>query len=230
MKASVRSMIYHSGQNEDGTCVVGNAGCDWAVSGDGGYHYSIWALTKGLGQYIPPDSLLSDPTNWYDKVVDLLLSQQGADGSWPQDGRDDATTIGATSFAVSALGLVGIQQQAASLTLAPRTASNPTGTAHTVTATAKDAAGNPVAGASVVFSVTGANSAGKTLTTDANGNAKFAYTGTNQGADTISAFADNNKNGKLDPGEPQRHRYQGVVRPAIGRRVRDWRPQRRRWH
>lgn len=106
MKATVRSGIYHFGMERDGTCVIGDAGCTWAIQGDGGYHYGLWALTKGFGQYIPP--VLSDPSNWYAKVVDLLLTEQSPDGSWPVDGRDDFSNIVATSFAVDALGLVGV--------------------------------------------------------------------------------------------------------------------------
>jgi hypothetical protein len=106
MKATVRSAIYHFGMNEDGTCTIGDPACDWAVTGDGGYHYSLWSLTKGFGQYIAPN--LSDPSNWYAKVVDLLLTEQNADGSWPVDGRDDFSSIVATSFAVDALGLFGL--------------------------------------------------------------------------------------------------------------------------
>jgi hypothetical protein len=117
IKATVRSGIYHFGMNEDGTCdFTVDPSCDWAVQGDGGYHYSLWALTKGLGVYIPPD--LSDPSNWYAKVVDLLLSQQNSDGSWPVDGRDDFTSIVATSFAVDALGLVGVPTHTLTVTKA----------------------------------------------------------------------------------------------------------------
>jgi len=50
----------------------------------------------------------------------------------------------------------------------------------------------------VVFSVTGANSAGGTKTTDAAGTATFCYTGTVAGVDAITAFADANKNGVMD--------------------------------
>jgi hypothetical protein len=113
MKATVRQQIIHSGMNEDGTCTIGDADCDWAVFGDGGYHYSLWALTKGFGHYIAPD--LSSPTNWHAKVVDLLLTEQNEDGSWPVDGRDDFTPIVATSFAVDALGLVGVPTQVDSI-------------------------------------------------------------------------------------------------------------------
>jgi hypothetical protein len=107
LNKSTRMMVYHSGQNEDGSCVVGASGCDWNFgSGEGGYHYSLFALTKGLSQYITPN--LSDATNFYAKVVDLLLGQQGTDGSWPADLRDDASTIAATGFSILALGKVGI--------------------------------------------------------------------------------------------------------------------------
>jgi hypothetical protein len=109
-----RVMIFHTGTNEDGSCDPAVSGCDWAFGGDGGYHYSIFALVKGLSQYIAPGSP-TDPTNFYAKAADLLLGQQcsagscgaGLDGSWPADLRDDASVIGATSFAVLALGRVG---------------------------------------------------------------------------------------------------------------------------
>jgi uncharacterized repeat protein (TIGR01451 family) len=186
MKATVRSGIYHFGAEEDGTCVIGNAGCDWGTTGDGGYHYSLWSLTKGFGQYVPKN--LSDPTNWYAKVVDLLLTQQNADGSWPVDGRDDFTDIVATSFAVDALKLVGAVNE--SITLEPATDTNPVGGSHTVTATIKNARGEPVSGRNVSFSVDSGPNAGKTGsgTTDANGQATFTYTDTGgAGTDTISA-------------------------------------------
>jgi hypothetical protein len=65
----------------------------------------MFALSKGLGQYLPSD--LADPSNFYAKVVDLLLSEQTQDGSWPNDPRDDGSIIGATSFAIMSLGRVG---------------------------------------------------------------------------------------------------------------------------
>src|SRR5271165_769531 len=106
--AVARNMVFHGGATEDGTCLIGSGGCDWffAGTGEGGYHYSMFSLTKGLGEFIPPN--LGDPTNWYAQVVDLLLSEQGANGSWPQDGRDDASVLFATELSVSALGLVAV--------------------------------------------------------------------------------------------------------------------------
>lgn len=108
-------MIAHSGTNEDGSCTPNTGGCDWYTSGDGGFHYSLFALTKGLGSYIAPN--LSDATNWYAKVVDLLLSQQNADGSWSQDGRDDFSTVFATGLSVASLGLVAVQQATGTITV-----------------------------------------------------------------------------------------------------------------
>ena len=104
---STRVMVFHNGMNEDGACDPAVVGCDWEFAfGEGGYHYSLWSLTKGFGHYIAPD--LTNPSNWYAKVVDLLLTEQSPDGSWPVDGRDDASLIVSTSFAVDALGLVGV--------------------------------------------------------------------------------------------------------------------------
>ena len=90
----------------------------------------------------------------------------------------------------------------ATLTLTPTTSTNKVGTQHCVTATVTDASGKPVPNVSVVFSVSGANSAGGTFTTDANGQATFCYTGTHVGTDLIHAFADTNGNGTEDAGEP----------------------------
>ena len=106
MKPTLRTMLYHTGQERDGTCVVGASGCDWqSGQGEGGYHYSLFALSKGFGQYGPADP--ADPANFYAKVVDLLLSQQAGDGSWPNDPRDDGSQLGATAFALMSLGRVG---------------------------------------------------------------------------------------------------------------------------
>jgi len=50
--------------------------------------------------------------------------------------------------------------------------------------------------------VSGANSATGTATTASDGTAMFCYTGTNEGDDTIEAFADSDGSGAMDPGEP----------------------------
>jgi hypothetical protein len=87
------------------------------------------------------------------------------------------------------------------LSLSPSSATNPVGSPHTVTATLTDSSGNPVSGATIQFTVTGAN-AGNPGTgpgvTDLNGKATFTYTGTNVGDDTISACYDADGDGACE--------------------------------
>jgi hypothetical protein len=103
---SPRVMIYHTATGPTPSCTIGPSSCAWSfASGEGGYHYSLFAISKGLGHYESPS--LTDPNNFYAQIVDLLLTEQGKDGSWPADLRDDASTVGATAFALLALGKVG---------------------------------------------------------------------------------------------------------------------------
>jgi hypothetical protein len=80
------------------------------------------------------------------------------------------------------------------IVLAPPTQTNAPGGTATVDAHVQDNTGNPVAGATVTFTVTAGPNTGKTGTgvTDINGNASFSYSSTVTGTDTVSAsFVDN---------------------------------------
>jgi hypothetical protein len=79
---------------------------------------------------------------------------------------------------------------APSLTLAPLTATNPTGTSHSLTATATQN-GVPQEGVSVNFQVISGPHAGTSgsAVTDAHGQATWSYSGTTVGTDTIVATA-----------------------------------------
>jgi Bacterial Ig-like domain (group 1) len=91
----------------------------------------------------------------------------------------------------------------ATVTVTPAAATNNIGDQHCVTATVRDAAGEPLPGVSVIFEVSGANpQPPHATTTDQNGEAQFCYTGLTPGEDVIRAFADSNGNGSQDPGEP----------------------------
>ena len=120
-------MVYHHAAAEDGSCDPSAGGCDWALgTSEGGFHYSMFALSKGLGAFITPQ--LSDGTNWYAKVADLLVTQQDATagtsfGSWPADLRDDFTQMFATELSVFSLGLVGVPAPSPSPSASP----SPTG-------------------------------------------------------------------------------------------------------
>lgn len=71
--------------------------------------------------------------------------------------------------------------------LAPKTATNPVGTQHCVTATVKDQGGAPLRDIRVDFAVTGANPKTGFAFTNASGAAQFCYTGANVGSDQIRA-------------------------------------------
>jgi Ca2+-binding RTX toxin-like protein len=88
------------------------------------------------------------------------------------------------------------------LDLTPATATNETGTSHTVTAHVTDSLGGDVAGVAVKFTVTVTNPTTGTDTTDASGNATFTYPGAIAGTDTIAAFADVDGNGLQGLDEP----------------------------
>ena len=86
------------------------------------------------------------------------------------------------------------------MTLAPPNDENLRGQSHTVTATLTGEGGAPVAGATIQFQVTGANSTSGTGVTNASGQATFTYVGTNLGDDTITACynADNSPDGSCE--------------------------------
>jgi uncharacterized protein (DUF2141 family) len=97
----------------------------------------------------------------------------------------------------------------ATLVLTPATATNVVGTPHIVTATVRDAFGNPVSGVKVYFTVTGPTfptPASGSCTTLANGQCTFSFTAALPGTNAITAFADTNGNGVRDlttvPPEP----------------------------
>jgi hypothetical protein len=74
-----------------------------------------------------------------------------------------------------------------SLSLAPKTATNPVGTQHCLVATVTDQNNEPLEGVRVDFNVSGVNPTGGFANTQANGQAQFCYTGESPGLDTIEA-------------------------------------------
>jgi hypothetical protein len=91
----------------------------------------------------------------------------------------------------------------ATVTLSPATAINTIGGTHTVTATALNVLLQPVASATVLFSVQGSVTVTGSCTTGSDGQCSFTYQGPQlPGADLIRGCADNNGNGVADPTEP----------------------------
>ena len=105
--------------------------------------------------------------------------------------RDAAGNAAAVVLGGSAVQLPG------SITLEPSSSENAVGTTHTVTATIRNNAGALQPGVQVTFLVTAGPNAGATGTgtTDANGQASFAWTGVGAGEDTVTAsFVDGSGN------------------------------------
>jgi hypothetical protein len=98
--------------------------------------------------------------------------------------------------------------QATELTLTPKAGANPVNTQHCVIASVKNATGGPAAGVIVRFDVEGASEQDQnpadedaSLTTDQNGQAMHCYQGPETvGADTIHAYADNDRDNTQDTG------------------------------
>ena len=80
------------------------------------------------------------------------------------------------------------------------------GSSHTVDASLRDDAGNPVAGAPLRWSVSGthARAVSAPLNTGADGRAQVSYVGERAGSDTITVFADSDGDGVRGAEEPQR--------------------------
>jgi len=103
-KEVARTMVYHTGRKRGRYVHDRRGGLRLGVRHrGGGYHYSLFALTKGSASSWK--RTLKNRQNFYAKVVDLLLTQQGVTGSWPQDGRRRWQRSLATALSVSLVGL-----------------------------------------------------------------------------------------------------------------------------
>ena len=91
------------------------------------------------------------------------------------------------------------------LAITPTVATKQTGNAHTLTAEVADPAGQTAGrGTDVIWEVTGAyESYPVTSNTAGTGRTSFTYIGGAPGDDTVTAFVDQNTNGKRDTSEPQ---------------------------
>ena len=103
----------------------------------------------------------------------------------------------------------------ATLSLNPMADTNPVGSNHSVTATVRDASGNPTPSVTVRFNVSGSVTISGSCTTDALGQCTFTYTGPQlPGADAITAYADTDGDSIGDTGEPQGEATKAWIAPA----------------
>lgn len=122
--------------------------------------------------------------------VDTVTVYADIDGDNSQDNGEPGATTTVTWLS-------------AAITLSPLNPTAAVTTSQSFTATVKNTAGTPLANVTVRFVVTGANPSTASGTTDANGHASYAYTGTHPGTDTLSAYADIDRDDVRDAGEPQ---------------------------
>jgi hypothetical protein len=103
----------------------------------------------------------------------------------------------------------------ATLDLQPATDTNPVDTQHCVTATVRDAFGNPTPNVRVRFDVSGSVTTSGSALTDVNGQAQFCYNGPAlPGADSITAYADTDNDSINDAAEPEDDARKFWVLPA----------------
>ena len=115
-------------------------------------------------------------------------------------------TPGGPTTAVQTITLRVLPGDPATLVLTPETDTNTVDDQHCVTATVKDAFGNPTPNINVRFSVAGSVTTSGTAMTNAAGQAQFCYTGPAlPGADVITAYADTDNDNVNDaaPADPE---------------------------
>jgi hypothetical protein len=176
-------------------CASGTQGAGLSLTGNGVFNVS------GPGANCLPLAIYSDPNN----TSTISLTGNGADALtgivYAPSGQAVLTGNGST-FAAAAHVIVGratltgngnvtLQPSnliACTMTLAPQSAGpDPVGTQQELDATVQTSSGAAVAGQNVTFTVTGANPTTGHAITDANGVARFVYTGTTVGTDSVQA-------------------------------------------
>jgi hypothetical protein len=114
-----------------------------------------------------------------------------------------ATMDDVASRANQGSAYVFVRDDPAALMLSPSELTGPVGLPHTITAAVRGVSGQPLKDVIVRFSVSGAVATQGECTTDITGQCAFTYTGpSTPGTDTIVGFADTNRDGIRDPGEP----------------------------
>jgi hypothetical protein len=140
----------------------------------------------------------AEPTVHFNDTVEAEDVDNAGGVEWDQY---ETTTLGKNASATFELNArVGTP---AALQLEPTNAGSPQGVPVSITGTALDSAGQPYAGRTLRYAITGANPGTGALTLDSSGKASITDPGTNAGNDTIAAFVDFNNDGIREASEPQ---------------------------
>jgi hypothetical protein len=110
---------------------------------------------------------------------------------------------GLTSGSTATFALTARSAVPSALQISPPNAGSPQHVPINFSVNAVDTNGQPYAGKTIRYQITGANALSGQATVGADGNAVITDPGTNAGADTVVAFLDFNGNGVREPVDPQ---------------------------
>jgi hypothetical protein len=174
----------------------------------GGLNQDVGAA-GGFVEQTPWSAFMSNGLGVVGSRASTFNENPGLDNSLSPDLQDNAAAVewddhysAPLFFGQTATYRVGLKF-ADTLGISPLNATHQTGDEHVVSAKLATLEGQPSAGQRLVWEASGANPANGTATTDKNGNATFSYIGGNEGQDNLIVFADQNRNGQHDSGEPQ---------------------------
>jgi hypothetical protein len=138
-----------------------------------------------------------------DATFDDSVLAEPADNAGAVEWDGFATGTGLAAGGNAAFELIVRSAVPSALQLNPTNAASRQGVPVNVTATATDSNGQPYAGKTLRYTITGANPGTAAVTLGATGSGIMTDPGTNAGTDTITAFVDFNGDGTREPVEPQ---------------------------
>jgi hypothetical protein len=154
----------------------------------------------------------NDPSEVWGKVEDASTSDAASfDNSVVGEQVDNAGGVEWDTYAVTGLAnnatasfaLTARSAVPSALQISPPNAGSPQHVPINFTVNAVDTNGQPYAGKTIRYQISGANTVSGQATVGADGNAVITDPGTNAGADTVVAFLDFNNNGVREPVDPQ---------------------------
>jgi Bacterial Ig-like domain (group 1) len=181
----------------------------------GSTHTVTATLTDGLGTPVPGEPILFGVSGVHSASGSDVTDANGeAEFSYAGSnlGSDtitachdaNASAVCDTGEAADTATKTWVVGPPASLELEPASDTNVVDSQHCVTATIKDAFGNPTPGVTVRFQVAGSVNTSGAAVTDASGEAAFCYTGPAlPGTDVITAYADTDGDAVQDANEPR---------------------------
>jgi hypothetical protein len=134
---------------------------------------------------------------------DDTVLEQPADNAGGVEWDQDATGLGLAGGATRSYELIVRSAVPSALQLNPTNAGSRQGVPINITATAVDTSGQPYAGKTLRYAISGANTLSGSATLNSAGSAVVTDPGAKAGTDTVVVFLDLDNNGTRSPIEPQ---------------------------